>query len=169
VLFRSVYSTLKMEATSSSEISLPFTSVYGFISGETEFSEIATYFRPISSSGDSTLRMEAIFHLMLCNYYRITRPYIPGGITVHHYKYFVAKNRGHRVVFRKPLCSSAHSSSLKIQRSRVRFPALPDFGPPLWSSSQSFWLLTQRSRVRFSALPNFLLSSRSGTGSSHPL
>jgi hypothetical protein len=31
--------------------------------------------------------------------------------------------------------------------------------PPLRSSSQSFWLLTQRSRVRFPALPDFLSSS----------
>ena len=38
-------------------------------------------------------------------------------------------------------------------------------GPPLWSSSQSFWLQIQRSRVRFPALPDFLSSSGSGTGS----
>jgi hypothetical protein len=31
-------------------------------------------------------------------------------------------------------------------------------GPPLWSSGQSFWLQTQRSRVRFPALPDFLRS-----------
>jgi hypothetical protein len=42
--------------------------------------------------------------------------------------------------------------------------------PPLWSSDQSSWLLTQRSRVRFPALPDFLSScSRSGTGSTQPL
>jgi len=29
------------------------------------------------------------------------------------------------------------------------------FGPPLWSSGQSFWLQIQRSRVRFPALPDF--------------
>jgi hypothetical protein len=28
--------------------------------------------------------------------------------------------------------------------------------PPLWSSGQSFWLQIQRSRVRFPALPDFL-------------
>ena len=28
-------------------------------------------------------------------------------------------------------------------------------GPPLWSSGQSFWLQIQRSRVRFPALPDF--------------
>ena len=28
-------------------------------------------------------------------------------------------------------------------------------GPPLWSSGQSFWLQVQRSRVRFPALPDF--------------
>ena len=40
--------------------------------------------------------------------------------------------------------------------------------PPLWSSGQSFWLQLQRSRVRFPALPDFLSSSGSGTGSTHP-
>ena len=44
------------------------------------------------------------------------------------------------------------------ERSRAR-------GPPLWSSGQSFWLQIQRSRVRFPALPDFLSSSGSGTGS----
>ena len=34
-------------------------------------------------------------------------------------------------------------------------------GPPLWSSGQSFWLQIQRSRVRFPALPAFLSSSLS--------
>jgi hypothetical protein len=37
--------------------------------------------------------------------------------------------------------------------------------PPLWSSSQSSLLQIQRSRVRFLALPDFLRSSGSGTGS----
>jgi hypothetical protein len=41
-------------------------------------------------------------------------------------------------------------------------------GPSLWSSGQSFWLQIQRSRVRFSALPDFLRSSGSGTGSTQP-
>ena len=36
--------------------------------------------------------------------------------------------------------------------------------PPLWSSGQSFWLQIERSRVRFPALPDFLSSSGSGTG-----
>ena len=38
----------------------------------------------------------------------------------------------------------------------------------LWSSDQSFWLQMQRSRVRFPALPDFLSSSGSGTGSTQP-
>jgi hypothetical protein len=38
-------------------------------------------------------------------------------------------------------------------------------GPPLWSGGQSFWLQIQRSRVRFPALPDFLRSRGSGTGS----
>ena len=40
--------------------------------------------------------------------------------------------------------------------------------PPLWSSGQSFWLQIQRSRVRFLALPDFMSSSGSGTGSTQP-
>ena len=40
--------------------------------------------------------------------------------------------------------------------------------PPLWSSGQSFWLQIQRSVVRFPALPDFLSSSGSGTGSTQP-
>jgi hypothetical protein len=39
---------------------------------------------------------------------------------------------------------------------------------PLWSSGQSFWLQIQRSCVRFPALPDFLRSSGSGTGSNQP-
>jgi hypothetical protein len=38
--------------------------------------------------------------------------------------------------------------------------------PPLWSSGQSSWLQIQRSRVRFLALPDFLTGSGSVTGSS---
>ena len=39
---------------------------------------------------------------------------------------------------------------------------------PLWSSGQSIWLKIQSSRVRFQALPDFLSSSGSGTGSNQP-
>jgi hypothetical protein len=42
-------------------------------------------------------------------------------------------------------------------------------GPSLWSSGQSSWLLTQRSRVRFPALPDFLGGGGPGTGSTQPL
>jgi hypothetical protein len=38
------------------------------------------------------------------------------------------------------------------------------YGPPLWSSDHSSWLQIQRSRVRFPELPDFQ-SSGSGTGS----
>jgi hypothetical protein len=41
--------------------------------------------------------------------------------------------------------------------------------PPLCSSGQSSWLLNQRSRARFPALPDFLSSCGSGTGSTQPL
>jgi hypothetical protein len=40
--------------------------------------------------------------------------------------------------------------------------------PPLWSSGQSSWLQIERSRFRFPALPDFLRSSGSGTGSTQP-
>ena len=46
--------------------------------------------------------------------------------------------------------------------------ALHQHRPTLWSSGQSFWLQIQRSRVRFPALPDFLSSSVSGTGSTQP-
>ena len=42
------------------------------------------------------------------------------------------------------------------------------YRPPLWSSGQSFWLQIQRSRVRFPALPDFLSGSGSGTGYTQP-
>ena len=41
-------------------------------------------------------------------------------------------------------------------------------GPPLWSSGQGFCLQIQRSRVRFPALPDFLSGSGSGTGCTQP-
>jgi hypothetical protein len=40
--------------------------------------------------------------------------------------------------------------------------------PLLWSSAQSSWLQIQRSRVRLPALPDFLRSSGSGTESTQP-
>ena len=43
-----------------------------------------------------------------------------------------------------------------------------NLGPPLSSSGQSFWLQIERSRVRFPALPDFLSCSGSGTGSAQP-
>jgi hypothetical protein len=39
---------------------------------------------------------------------------------------------------------------------------------PLWSSGQTSWLQFQRSRVRFPALPDFLRSSGPGRGSTQP-
>jgi hypothetical protein len=42
--------------------------------------------------------------------------------------------------------------------------------PPLWSTGLLvYWLQIQRSRVRFPALPDFLRSSGFGTGSTQPL
>jgi hypothetical protein len=42
------------------------------------------------------------------------------------------------------------------------------WGRPLWSSSQTSWLQIQKSGVRFLALPDFLRISESGTGSTQP-
>jgi hypothetical protein len=47
-------------------------------------------------------------------------------------------------------------------------PLLCRGSPPLWSSGQSSWLQIQKSRIRFPALPDFLRYSGSGTGSTHP-
>jgi hypothetical protein len=57
------------------------------------------------------------------------------------------------------------SSGLKTKINIVVFWVRP----PLWSSDQSFWLQIQRSPVRFPALPDFLRSSGPGAGSTHPL
>ena len=61
------------------------------------------------------------------------------------------------------VCIKVYKPSLALLN---RF--LSNEGPPLWSSGQSFWLQIQRSRVRFPALPDFLSSSGSGTGSTQP-
>ena len=55
-----------------------------------------------------------------------------------------------------------------IKRHKLIYPNISSVGPPLRSSGQSFWLQIQRSRVRFPALPDFLSSSGSGTGSTQP-
>jgi hypothetical protein len=41
-------------------------------------------------------------------------------------------------------------------------------GPTLFSGGQGYWLEIKRSRVRFPALPDFLGTSGSGTGSTQP-
>jgi hypothetical protein len=56
-----------------------------------------------------------------------------------------------------------HNNSIFIYKTYICFT-----GPPLWSSGQSFWPQIQRSWVRFPALPDFLRSNGSGTGSTHP-
>jgi hypothetical protein len=63
---------------------------------------------------------------------------------------------------------SHRRESLKYYGGKI-LPQPLTSGPPLWSSAQTSWLLPQRSRVRFPALPDFLSSSVSGTGSTQPL
>ena len=58
--------------------------------------------------------------------------------------------------------------SLLVNRVLINLIPRMAVRPPLWSSGQSFWLQIQRSRVRFPALPDFLSSSESGTGSTQP-
>jgi hypothetical protein len=48
------------------------------------------------------------------------------------------------------------------------FISLQFIWPPLWSTDQSSWLQIQRSRGRFPALPDFLRSSGSETESAQP-
>jgi hypothetical protein len=50
----------------------------------------------------------------------------------------------------------------------VNYDECPDCQPPLWSSGRSSWLQIQRSWIRFLALPDFLRSNGSGTGSTQP-
>ena len=61
-----------------------------------------------------------------------------------------------------PEGKQSYSSTLSLNS------ALCKGGPPLWSSGQSFSLQIQRSRVRFPALPDFLSSRGSETGSTQP-
>jgi hypothetical protein len=55
-----------------------------------------------------------------------------------------------------------------VQRCWYLLQLVDGRGPPLCSSGQSSWLLTQRSRVRFPPIPDFLSSSVSGTESIQP-
>jgi hypothetical protein len=48
------------------------------------------------------------------------------------------------------------------------FDSLPSHLPPLRSSGQTSWLQIQRSRARFPALPDFLRNNGSGTWSTQP-
>ena len=52
-------------------------------------------------------------------------------------------------------------TALQVRKSGLHF-FVDIVLPALWSSGQSFWLQMQRSRVRFPALPDFLSSSGSG-------
>ena len=49
---------------------------------------------------------------------------------------------------------TGHLEAFVLRKSFLK-GLLDNFRPPLWSSGQSFWLQIQRSRVRFPALPDF--------------
>jgi hypothetical protein len=59
-------------------------------------------------------------------------------------------------------------ASIPIEHCLRIIISLVSVRPPLWSSGQSSWLQIQRSRVRFPAVPDFLRNSGSGTGSTQP-
>ena len=62
---------------------------------------------------------------------------------------------------------TAVDSLMKIKRFGLEMETLCVFCH-VGFSGQSFWLQIQRSRVRFPALPDFLSSSGSVTGSTQP-
>ena len=84
-----------------------------------------------------------------------------------HVNYFKIAWKYRLATFKIRLQLGAEFLAVTIQPS-VYVLIITKCGPPLWSSGQSFWLQIQRSRVRFPALPDFLSSSGSGTGSTHP-
>jgi hypothetical protein len=56
----------------------------------------------------------------------------------------------------------------KSVEQKAYFLRFAHYSSPRWSSGPSSWLQIQKSRVRFPALPEFLRSSGSGTGSTQP-
>jgi hypothetical protein len=58
--------------------------------------------------------------------------------------------------------------SRKMGNAQPDISVCADKKPPLWSSAKSSWLQIPRSRVRFPALPDFQISSVSGTGYIQP-
>ena len=62
---------------------------------------------------------------------------------------------GYRQWLRRVIAADAHHRQmLRSEMWDVRTVVIVS-RPPLWSSGQSFWLQIQRSRVRFPALPDF--------------
>ena len=73
------------------------------------------------------------------------------------------------VTYAAPVLINTQNTPKEARPQWLKFPeTVSQLGPPLWSSGQSFWLQIQRSRVRFPALPDFLSSSGYGTGSTQP-
>jgi hypothetical protein len=66
------------------------------------------------------------------------------------------------------MCSACSECSFEVVTGSANYQSLYMNRSPLWSSGHSFWLLTQRSRFRFPAVPNFLSSSGWGTRSTEP-
>ena len=60
------------------------------------------------------------------------------------------------------------STKAQFQTESSKYHGYSCYRPPLWSSGQGFWLQIQRSRVRFPALPDCLSGSGSGTGCTQP-
>jgi hypothetical protein len=66
-------------------------------------------------------------------------------------------------------CTSLNKLKNKaLEECKHFFSYVGKHGPPLWSSGQSFCLQIQKSQVRFLALPHFLRSRGSGMGYTQP-
>jgi hypothetical protein len=72
------------------------------------------------------------------------------------------------LIFRSGCQVFPDSSLFSGPRKKTMNRVFPVYRPLLWSSGHSSWLQTPKSRVRFPALPDFLNSCGSGTGSTQP-
>jgi hypothetical protein len=69
-----------------------------------------------------------------------------------------------RIWLLNPVVFIVYETKIPLKNTCKNIKIVNVFRPPLWSSGQSSCLQIQRSRVRFPALPDFLRGSVSGTG-----
>jgi hypothetical protein len=79
------------------------------------------------------------------------------------------QDMGRRIINGMKILWNSGGNRHQIQQQAISIYVFIYFpGPFLWFSGRSSWLYIQRSRVRFPALPVFLRSSGSWTGSNQP-